>query len=157
MVVVNYYKWPEYITFSLPRSCKIYPNWDFWSEKKPSGNPSPTAQGDQIGRNVAYRAILTLGSCLLQMYPHFLVHFFQRTYKICNKYVGLHFGWFFSQTNLVTLLLPYPDFKIGSIPFHAKSQNCSRFIALYFKNWPELPDGIFALQKSLFWYIFSGP
>jgi hypothetical protein len=26
-------------TFSIQRSSKIYPNWDFWSEKKPSGNP----------------------------------------------------------------------------------------------------------------------
>jgi hypothetical protein len=40
-MVAEYYKWQEYITaFSIPRSCKIYPNWDFWSEKKPSGNPA---------------------------------------------------------------------------------------------------------------------
>jgi hypothetical protein len=40
-VVVQYSKWSEYITtFSIPRSSKIYPNWDFWFEKKPSGNPA---------------------------------------------------------------------------------------------------------------------
>jgi hypothetical protein len=38
--VINYSKYSEYIaTFSIPRSSKIYPNWYFWSEKKPSGNP----------------------------------------------------------------------------------------------------------------------
>jgi hypothetical protein len=26
-------------TFSIPRPSKMYPNWDFWSENKPSGNP----------------------------------------------------------------------------------------------------------------------
>jgi hypothetical protein len=25
--------------FSLARPSKIYPNWDFWFENKPSGNP----------------------------------------------------------------------------------------------------------------------
>jgi hypothetical protein len=27
----------------IPRSSKMYKNWDFWSEKKPSGNPGPGA------------------------------------------------------------------------------------------------------------------
>jgi hypothetical protein len=40
LIVINYSKWPEYITmFSIQRSSKIYPNWYFWSKKKPSGNP----------------------------------------------------------------------------------------------------------------------
>jgi hypothetical protein len=26
-------------TFSIPRPSKIYPNWDFGFENKPSGNP----------------------------------------------------------------------------------------------------------------------
>jgi hypothetical protein len=26
-------------TFSIPRPSNIYPNWDFWFEYKPSGNP----------------------------------------------------------------------------------------------------------------------
>jgi hypothetical protein len=39
-IVVKYYRCPEYTTtFPIPRFSKIYPNWDFWSEKKPSGNP----------------------------------------------------------------------------------------------------------------------
>jgi hypothetical protein len=39
-MVVKYSKIPEYMTtFSIPRSSKIYPKWDFWSQKKPSGNP----------------------------------------------------------------------------------------------------------------------
>jgi hypothetical protein len=39
-MVVKYSKWPEYITtFYIKNSSKIYPNRDFWSEKKPSGNP----------------------------------------------------------------------------------------------------------------------
>jgi hypothetical protein len=35
-----YSKWP-YITptFPIPRLSKIYPNWDFWFENVPSGNP----------------------------------------------------------------------------------------------------------------------
>jgi hypothetical protein len=37
-VVIKYSKWPEYITaFFIPRSSKLYPKWEFWSEKKPSG------------------------------------------------------------------------------------------------------------------------
>jgi hypothetical protein len=27
-------------TFSIPRWSKIYPNWDFWFENRPSGNPA---------------------------------------------------------------------------------------------------------------------
>jgi hypothetical protein len=35
-----YSKFPWNIpTFSIPRSSKIYPNWDFWFENMPSGNP----------------------------------------------------------------------------------------------------------------------
>jgi hypothetical protein len=30
-------------TFSNLRPTKIYPNWDFWFEKKPSGNPGLTS------------------------------------------------------------------------------------------------------------------
>jgi hypothetical protein len=27
-------------TFPIPKSFKIYPNWDFWFENKPSGSPA---------------------------------------------------------------------------------------------------------------------
>jgi hypothetical protein len=29
----------KYTTFSIARPSKIYPNWDFWFENMPSGNP----------------------------------------------------------------------------------------------------------------------
>jgi hypothetical protein len=39
-ISMKYYRWPKNIsTFSNLRRSKIYPNWDFWFEKKPSGNP----------------------------------------------------------------------------------------------------------------------
>jgi hypothetical protein len=39
-MVIKYYKCPEYLaTVSILRFSKIYPNWDVWSEKKPSVNP----------------------------------------------------------------------------------------------------------------------
>jgi hypothetical protein len=39
-MVVKYFKRPEYKTiFSISRPSKIYPNWHFCSEMKPSGNP----------------------------------------------------------------------------------------------------------------------
>jgi hypothetical protein len=39
-MAVNYYKWSENIpTFSIASPSKIYPNWDFWFENKPPGNP----------------------------------------------------------------------------------------------------------------------
>jgi hypothetical protein len=31
----------KYKTFSIPRPFKMYPNWEFWFENKPSGNPDP--------------------------------------------------------------------------------------------------------------------
>jgi hypothetical protein len=37
---VIYSKWPKNKpNFSIPRPSKIYPNWDFWFENIPSGNP----------------------------------------------------------------------------------------------------------------------
>jgi hypothetical protein len=36
----KYSKWPHNIpTLTIKRPSKIYPNWDFWFENKPSGNP----------------------------------------------------------------------------------------------------------------------
>jgi hypothetical protein len=31
---------PNIPTFFIPRLSKIYPNWDFWYENVPSGNPA---------------------------------------------------------------------------------------------------------------------
>jgi hypothetical protein len=40
-MAVKYSKWPQNIsTFSNLRPSKRYPNWDFWFENKPSGNPA---------------------------------------------------------------------------------------------------------------------
>jgi hypothetical protein len=42
-MVIKYPKWPYNIIIyyiSNLRPSKIYPNWDFWSENKPSGNPA---------------------------------------------------------------------------------------------------------------------
>jgi hypothetical protein len=38
-MAIKYSNRPYNITFSVSRSSKIYPNWDFWFENKPSGNP----------------------------------------------------------------------------------------------------------------------
>jgi hypothetical protein len=52
-MATKYTKWPQNIqngstidqisinisTASIARPSKIYPNWDFWFEKMPSGNP----------------------------------------------------------------------------------------------------------------------
>jgi hypothetical protein len=36
----KYSKWPCNIPiFYIPRPSKVYPNWEFWFEKKPSENP----------------------------------------------------------------------------------------------------------------------
>jgi hypothetical protein len=39
---VKYSKWPyNKSTFSISRPSKKYPNWDFWFENIPPGNPAP--------------------------------------------------------------------------------------------------------------------
>jgi hypothetical protein len=46
-------------TFSIQRPSKIHPNWDIWSEIKPSGNPvwnhgeENQAFKNRVGRNCA--------------------------------------------------------------------------------------------------------
>jgi hypothetical protein len=40
-IAIKYSKWSQNITtFSIPRHFKIYPNWYFWFENKPSSNPA---------------------------------------------------------------------------------------------------------------------
>jgi hypothetical protein len=47
-MAVIYSKWLQNIlTFSIPKPSKIYPNWNFWSENKPSGNPVRGRKGDE--------------------------------------------------------------------------------------------------------------
>jgi hypothetical protein len=44
-ISIKYSKWPQNIyTFSNLRLSKIYPNWDFWFENNPSGNPATPHQ-----------------------------------------------------------------------------------------------------------------
>jgi hypothetical protein len=39
-IAIKYSKLSQNIkTFSIPRPSKMCPNWDFWFENKPSGNP----------------------------------------------------------------------------------------------------------------------
>jgi hypothetical protein len=40
-------------TFSNLRPSKIYPNWDFWFVKKPSGNPGFEAGAEKRCRSIA--------------------------------------------------------------------------------------------------------
>jgi hypothetical protein len=37
-IVIKYSKW-KYTNNSIPRTSQIYPNFDFWCENIPSGNP----------------------------------------------------------------------------------------------------------------------
>jgi hypothetical protein len=44
---VQYSRWLLNISaFSTLRPSKIYPDWDFWFENKPSGNPAPLPQAE---------------------------------------------------------------------------------------------------------------
>jgi hypothetical protein len=36
-------------TFSNQRRSKIYPNWDFWLENEPSGNPGTASRAEECG------------------------------------------------------------------------------------------------------------
>jgi hypothetical protein len=51
-------------TFSIPSPSKIYPNWDFWFENKPSGNPLSLLVchfvGHSGGKSVSIRATICL-------------------------------------------------------------------------------------------------
>jgi hypothetical protein len=39
-MVVKYSKWPyNFPTFAILSPFKIYPNWDFWFQNIPPGNP----------------------------------------------------------------------------------------------------------------------
>jgi hypothetical protein len=46
-MAVIYSKW--HTNLSIPKPCKMYPNWDFWFENIPSGNPAVHSRSKQIG------------------------------------------------------------------------------------------------------------
>jgi hypothetical protein len=51
---IKYSKWQENTSpFSYFRPSKIYPNWDFWFENKPPGNPVPVPSQRQQTSTVA--------------------------------------------------------------------------------------------------------
>jgi hypothetical protein len=49
-MAIKYSKWSSNVpTFTIQRPSKIYTNWDFWFENKPSGKPGWRAgKSDQI-------------------------------------------------------------------------------------------------------------
>jgi hypothetical protein len=52
-------------TFYIPRPSQIYPNLDFWYEKKPSGNPALKLGNDAFQILLTFKKILLL----LQIIP----------------------------------------------------------------------------------------
>jgi hypothetical protein len=50
-------KWPQNMPItSIARPSKIYPNWDFWFENMPSGNPALAWRPPKQGRHQLFRA-----------------------------------------------------------------------------------------------------
>jgi hypothetical protein len=70
-MAVKYSTLSEYITtFFIPRSPKMYPNWDFWSEKKPSGNPDHGCE--QLGKVLSFHTSESFGwESLLSFFSHY--------------------------------------------------------------------------------------
>jgi hypothetical protein len=64
-MTVKYSKRPKLLTFSIARPSKIYPNWDFWVENIPSGNPG--MNGDWHQRQISFG--------LFHLSPHQASHF----------------------------------------------------------------------------------
>jgi hypothetical protein len=65
-MTIKYFKWRLTIpAFSILGPSKIYPNWDFWSENKPSVNPG-----------VHYTCSLR---CLVSWWRHFIRRFWNQT------------------------------------------------------------------------------
>jgi hypothetical protein len=97
-VSLKYSKWPSNIlTISNLRPYKIFPNWDFWFENKPSGNPAATlVRSDfrRIASSCAVHYIMCDGGrdylCIpsSRVARFFLVHDSQtgKMYQIVIKY-----------------------------------------------------------------------
>jgi hypothetical protein len=62
-------------TLSIPRPSKIYPNWYFWFENMPSGNPAPLRNEQQVAFFCFKREISLNGSVtrrLVKKAPNFV-------------------------------------------------------------------------------------
>jgi hypothetical protein len=46
-------------TFSILKPSKIYPNWDFWFENIPSGNPTSVTSSRKLSKMTKYGALHT--------------------------------------------------------------------------------------------------
>jgi hypothetical protein len=51
------------VTFSISRPSKIYPNWDFWFENIPSGNPAemPSHSKESLAHKAGHCRVVTDG------------------------------------------------------------------------------------------------
>jgi hypothetical protein len=82
--------------------------WHAIAEFQPLKKNFSAVQGDQIGRNFASWMSVFFGKFFgkLKQWPIFFGLLFRRSYVLIltKEMGGLHFGWFFLQTNLVTLL-----------------------------------------------------
>jgi hypothetical protein len=68
----------EYTNLFHSQPSKIYPNWSFWFENIPPGNPA-FRQGDQIGRIFAQWMIFAIGSYIkISEAAHFFGYFIQQ-------------------------------------------------------------------------------
>jgi hypothetical protein len=67
-MAIKYTKWPLRIpAFSILRASKINPNWDFWFENKPSGNPDRVPK---IGRFFSGPSAMINFQCLSWHFLH---------------------------------------------------------------------------------------
>jgi hypothetical protein len=66
----KYSEWSYNITTSsIPRPSKLYPNWDFWFENKPSGNPGEKARFTRVGKKNLLKEYLAMDVFLMQGIP----------------------------------------------------------------------------------------
>jgi hypothetical protein len=75
-ITTNYTKWPKnrpnghkipIPNFSIAIPSKIYPNWDFWFENKPSGN---TGLMLTTARDLFYKTLLRVKTFRVNFLPH---------------------------------------------------------------------------------------
>jgi hypothetical protein len=80
-MATKYTKWPQNIpngrkmdqmgiyvpTSSIAKTSKIYPNWYFWFENKPSGNPGSKREGGNVVVNID---LCNMQQCLCDLHIH---------------------------------------------------------------------------------------